>query len=58
MGFQQRRQLGNAVRACEAGVKRVHLLSQEIDGAILLELFSRDGIGTLISADPFENTYD
>lgn len=55
MDFQQRRQLGNAVRACEGGVKRVHLVSQQIDGAILLELFSRDGIGTLISADPFEN---
>lgn len=53
--FQQRRQLGNAIRACQGGVKRVHLVPQDIDGAILLELFSRDGIGTLISADPFEN---
>ncbi len=53
--FEQRRQLKNAVRACQGGVKRVHLISQEVDGAILLELFSRDGIGTLISADPFEN---
>ena len=53
--FQQRRQLKNAVRACQGGVKRVHLISQNFDGAILLELFSRDGIGTLISADPFEN---
>jgi amino-acid N-acetyltransferase len=37
-----------AVRACEAGVARTHLISRHIDGAILHELFSDDGIGSMI----------
>ena len=43
-----------AVEACRAGVQRSHLVDRRIDGAILLELFTRDGVGTLISAAPFE----
>ncbi|OQW93624.1 MAG: amino-acid N-acetyltransferase [Beggiatoa sp. IS2] len=49
------RQLANAIRACQQGVQRVHLVTRQIEGSLLLELFSRDGIGTLISTDPFEN---
>ena len=45
-----------AVDACEAGVKRVHLLDREQDDALLQELFSRDGAGILISAKAFETT--
>jgi amino-acid N-acetyltransferase len=47
--------LKNVVQACENGVQRVHLVSRHIEGALLLELFTRDGIGTLISSDPYEN---
>jgi amino-acid N-acetyltransferase len=36
-------------------VQRVHLVNRHIEGALLLELFTRDGIGTLISTDPFEH---
>jgi amino-acid N-acetyltransferase len=43
-----------AVKACQDGVARCHLLDRKIDGSILRELFTRDGIGTLISAEPFE----
>lgn len=43
-----------AARACAEGVERAHLLDRHIDGAVLLELFSRDGIGTLVSRTPFE----
>jgi len=42
-----------AIRACQTGVDRVHLLAAR-DGALLLELFSRDGVGTLISDTPFD----
>jgi amino-acid N-acetyltransferase len=49
------RQLHYAVRACRQGVERVHLIERRTDGGLLLELFSRDGIGTLVSKDPFEN---
>lgn len=48
-------QLKNAVQACQNGIQRVHLLSRHIEGALLLELFTRDGIGTLVSTDPYEN---
>lgn len=37
-----------AMRACAAGVARTHLISRHTDGAILQELFSDDGIGTMV----------
>ncbi len=37
-----------AVRACEAGVARTHLISRHLDGAILHELFSAEGIGSMV----------
>jgi amino-acid N-acetyltransferase len=40
--------------ACMQGVKRVHLISRRTDGALLRELFTRDGVGTLITAQPYE----
>lgn len=43
-----------AVTAIEQGVSRVHVLDRYQDGALLLELFTRDGCATLISAQPFE----
>ncbi|MFK5986002.1 MAG: amino-acid N-acetyltransferase [Pseudomonadota bacterium] len=42
------------IKACTAGVKRVQLISQDIDGALLLELFTNQGHGTLITADALE----
>ena len=46
--------LNNAAHACRGGVQRVHLISRQIDGALLLELYTRDGIGTLVTADNYE----
>lgn len=43
-----------AIRACGQGVARTHLISRHIDGAILQELFTHDGIGTMITEDPLE----
>ncbi len=37
-----------AVHACEEGVARSHLISRHVDGAILQELFSDIGIGTMV----------
>ncbi len=37
-----------AVKACEAGVARTHLVSRHTDGALLQELFSDEGIGTMV----------
>jgi len=41
-----------AIRACNNGVKRAHLISRRLDGALLLELFTRDGVGTMIASTP------
>ncbi|MES9832127.1 MAG: amino-acid N-acetyltransferase [Candidatus Thiodiazotropha sp. LLP2] len=45
-----------AVSASRSGVKRCHLINRQMDGGLLKELFTRDGIGTLISAEPYEET--
>ncbi len=47
-------QLLAAAHACQSGVRRVHLLSYTHDGALLEELFTRDGHGTMVSVDEFD----
>ncbi len=42
------RYLTAAISCCRGGVERCHLVSQEQNGAIIQELFTRDGIGTQI----------
>jgi amino-acid N-acetyltransferase len=49
------RHLGAAVAACLGGVARVHLLTRLVEGALLIELFTRDGTGTLVTAEPYED---
>ena len=44
-----------AIRACNNGVKRAHLISRRLDGALLLELFTRDGVGTMIASTSLAN---
>jgi amino-acid N-acetyltransferase len=44
-----------AIQSCRSGVNRVHLIDRSTDGVLLLELFSHDGIGTLVSSTPFES---
>jgi amino-acid N-acetyltransferase len=48
------RSLRAAMQSCRQGVQRAHLINRHVDGALLLELFTRDGIGTLISSTAFE----
>jgi amino-acid N-acetyltransferase len=47
--------LQEAIRASKLGVKRIHLINRKINGGLQLELFTRQGAGTLISAQPFED---
>jgi amino-acid N-acetyltransferase len=49
-----RRALEHAVRAVRGGVARAHLVSRRTDGAMLLELFTHSGVGSMITADPVE----
>jgi amino-acid N-acetyltransferase len=37
-----------AVKATSNGVKRAHLISRHVDGALLIELFTHHGIGTMV----------
>ncbi|WP_312598626.1 amino-acid N-acetyltransferase, partial [Stutzerimonas nitrititolerans] len=46
--------LDAAAQACRGGVRRSHLVSYADDGALLNELFTRDGGGTLVAQEQFE----
>ena len=41
-----------AIRAVRRGVSRVHLIDRDRDGGLLLEFFTHQGVGTLLSRDP------
>ena len=43
----------HAVAACEAGVQRVHIINGEVDEGLLAEVFSNEGIGTLVHANEY-----
>lgn len=47
-----------AVQACENNVARVHLISRHVDGAVLQELFTHDGIGSMISQGSLQSLRD
>ncbi len=47
--------LRHAVRACHGGVGRAHILGFERDGSLLLELFTHDGVGTMIVDEHLEH---
>lgn len=46
--------LEHAARACRQGVPRVHLLNGHVNEALLTEVFSPDGIGTMIYSNEYE----
>ncbi len=43
------------VRACRGGVERSHILPFALDGAILMEVFTHDGIGTMVVDEKLES---
>jgi amino-acid N-acetyltransferase len=49
-----RKHLEAASRACREGVRRAHLVERRKDGAILQELFTREGRGTLVTSEEYE----
>jgi amino-acid N-acetyltransferase len=44
----------HAVAACKSGVPRVHVINGTVDEGLLAEVFSNDGIGTLIYANEYQ----
>ncbi|KAL7190883.1 hypothetical protein ACSBR2_023036 [Camellia fascicularis] len=49
-------ELAAAAFVCRGGVQRVHLLDGTIGGVLLMELFQRDGVGTMVASDLYEGT--
>jgi amino-acid N-acetyltransferase len=43
-----------AVAACRAGVQRVHVINGRVDEGLLAEVFSNEGVGTLIYANEYQ----
>jgi amino-acid N-acetyltransferase len=44
----------HAVTACTAGVQRVHIINGRVDEGLLAEVFSNEGIGTLVYANEYQ----
>src|SRR5205807_9259305 len=44
----------NASAACRAGVQRVHIINGLVDEGLLAEVFSNEGIGTLVYANEYQ----
>ncbi len=47
--------LQQCVKACEGGVERSHILPYTSDGALLLEVFTHDGVGTMVVDEKLES---
>jgi len=47
--------LQHCVKACEGGVERSHILPFAVDGALLMEIFTHDGIGTMVVDEKLES---
>nr|WP_028999140.1 amino-acid N-acetyltransferase [Azohydromonas australica] len=47
--------LQHCVRACRGGVERSHILPFSVDGALLMEVFTHDGIGTMVVDEKLES---
>jgi amino-acid N-acetyltransferase len=49
-----RSKLEHGIRACREGVNRVHILDGRVDESILSEVFSNEGVGTMIYANEYQ----
>ncbi|RRD55861.1 amino-acid N-acetyltransferase [Comamonadaceae bacterium OH2545_COT-014] len=47
--------LRHCISACEQGVERSHILPFAVDGALLLEIYVHDGIGTMVVDEKLES---
>lgn len=44
----------HSIRACRNGVNRVHILDGRVDEGLLTEIFSNEGIGTMVYANEYQ----
>jgi amino-acid N-acetyltransferase len=50
--------LGSLLKACRAGVSRAHLIPSDLDGGILIDLFTHSGVGTMLTPSDLEALRD
>lgn len=50
--------LRSAVNACRSGTPRAHIIPASRDGSVLLELFTHNGIGTMVTDEELESLRD
>jgi amino-acid N-acetyltransferase len=51
---EQLSKANHAIAACKAGIPRVHVINGRVDEGLLAEVFSNDGIGSLIYANEYQ----
>lgn len=54
LSYDLKRCLPRALNASRSGVGRVHIIGYNEDGTLLRELFSREGVGTIITRESLE----
>jgi amino-acid N-acetyltransferase len=47
--------LQHCIKACEGGVERSHILPFAVEGCLLLEIYTHDGIGTMVVDEKLES---
>lgn len=47
--------LKHSMQACQGGVPRAHIVPFATDGSVLLEIFTHDGVGTMVSSENLES---
>jgi amino-acid N-acetyltransferase len=47
--------LRHAIKVCNSGIDRAHIVPYQLDGSTLLELFTHDGVGTMITHENLES---
>jgi amino-acid N-acetyltransferase len=57
LGHDVERHLAAAIEACRGGVPRAHLVARQSEGSLLRELFTRDGVGTMVTSETFEGVH-
>jgi amino-acid N-acetyltransferase len=51
---EMRSKLDHGIRACKNGVLRAHIIDGTLDDALLGEIFSNEGVGTMIYANEYQ----
>ena len=54
-GADVRKHIVAAARAVREGVPRAHLVDRRREGALIDELFTREGVGTLVTQEAYED---